>query len=81
MKTTVEIPDSLLQEARRLAEKEGSSVKVLVEEGLRRIILERKKGKPFRLRKVSFRGKGVHGEVTEGSWEKIRELLYEGRGA
>jgi len=81
MKTTVEIPDSLLQEARRLAEKEGSSVKVLVEEGLRRIILERKKGKRFRLRKLSFRGKGVQGEVTEGSWEKIRELVYEGRGA
>ena len=81
MKTTVEIPDSLLQEARRLAEKEGSSVKVLVEEGLRRIILERKKGKRFRLRKLSFRGKGVQGDVTEGSWEKIRELVYEGRGA
>ncbi|MCI0413856.1 type II toxin-antitoxin system VapB family antitoxin [bacterium] len=81
MKTTVEIPDSLLQEARRLAEKEGSSVKVLVEEGLRRIILERKKGKSFRLRKASFRGKGIQGEVTEGSWERIRDLVYEGRGA
>jgi hypothetical protein len=81
MKTTVEIPDSLLQEARRLAEKEGSSIKVLVEEGLRRIILERKKGKRFRLRKVSFRGKGVQPDVTEGSWDKVRELVYEGRGA
>ena len=80
MKTTVEIPDSLLQEARRLAEKEGSSVRVLVEEGLRRIILERKKGKRFRLRKVSFRGKGVQADVTEGSWERIRELVYDGRG-
>lgn len=81
MKTTVEIPDSLLLEARRLAEKEGTSIKVLVEEGLRRIILERKKGKRFRLRKISFRGKGVQIDVTEGSWEKIRELIYEGRGA
>jgi CRISPR/Cas system-associated protein Csm6 len=81
MKTTVEIPDPLLQEARRLAEKEGSSIKVLVEEGLRRIILERKKGKRFRLRKGSFRGKGVQPDITEGSWEKIRELVYEGRGA
>ena len=81
MKTTVEIPDSLLLEAKRLAEKEGTSIKVLVEEGLRRIILERKKGKRFRLRKCSFRGKGVQKDVTEGSWEKIRELIYEGRGA
>ncbi len=81
MKTTVEIPDSLLLVAKRLAEKEGTTIKVLVEEGLRRIILDRKKGKRFRLRKVSFRGKGVHDDVTEGSWEKIRELIYEGRGA
>ena len=81
MKTTVEIPGSLLLEAKRLAEKEGTSIKVLVEEGLRRIILERKKGKQFRLRKLSFRGKGVQADVTEGSWEKIRELIYEGRGA
>jgi CRISPR/Cas system-associated protein Csm6 len=81
MKTTVEIPDSLLQEARRLAEKEGSSIKILVEEGLRRILVERKKGKPFHLRDVSYKGHGLQGDVTEGSWERIRELIYEGRGA
>jgi CRISPR/Cas system-associated protein Csm6 len=81
MKTTVEIPDTLLEEARKLADQEGSSIRVLVEEGLRRILQERKKGKRFRLRKGSFRGKGVQGDVTEGSWEKIREMVYEGRGA
>jgi CRISPR/Cas system-associated protein Csm6 len=80
MKTTVEIPNSLLQEARKLAEKEGTSIKILVEEGLRRILLERKKGKPFRLRDGSYKGKGLQGDVTEGSWEKIRELIYEGQG-
>ena len=81
MKTTVEVPDSLLQEARKLAEKEGTSIKILVEEGLRRILLERKRGKPFRLRDLSYKGKGLQGDITEGSWEKIRELIYEGRGA
>ena len=81
MKTTVDIPDSLLDEARSVADKEGTSVKVLVEEGLRRVILERKKAKRFRLRKTTFRGKGVQPEVTEGSWEKIREMIFEGRGA
>jgi len=81
MKTTVEIPDSLLQEARKLAEKEGSSIRVLVEEGLRQVILERKKGKKFHLRDLSFKGKGIQSDINEGSWEKIRELIYEGRGA
>lgn len=81
MKTTVEIPNSLLQEARKLAEKEGSSIKILVEEGLRRILLERKKGKQFRLRDAAYKGNGVQKDITEGSWEKIREKIYEGRGA
>lgn len=36
MKTTVEIADSLLAAARRLAAKEGTSVRALIEEGLRK---------------------------------------------
>ena len=81
MKTTVEIPDSLLSEAKKLADKEGSSIKILVEEGLRRILLERQKGKPFRLKDLSYKGKGMQPDVMEGSWETIRDQIYEGRGS
>ncbi|MFQ5903593.1 MAG: type II toxin-antitoxin system VapB family antitoxin, partial [Candidatus Binatia bacterium] len=59
MKTTVEIPNSLLEEARRLAAKEGMTVRALVEQGLRHIITERKRGDKFRLRKTTFKGKGL----------------------
>jgi hypothetical protein len=34
MKTTIEISDALLSEARRLAEKQGTTMRRLVEEGL-----------------------------------------------
>ncbi len=80
MKTTVEIPDSLLEEARKLASREGTTIKALVVESLRRIITERKRAKAFRLRKVTFKGKGLQPHVAGASWEKIRDIAYEGHG-
>ncbi len=81
MKTTVQIPDSLLQEARRLAQRENTTLKALVEQGLRRTLADRKARGEFRLRKVAFKGKGLQRPVAGASWERIRELSYEGRGA
>jgi hypothetical protein len=81
MKTTVEIPDSLLAEARRVASREGTTVRALVEEGLRRILGERKRRAAFTLKRVTFKGAGLQPEVAGGSWERVRDIAYEGRGA
>ena len=81
MKTTVEIPDSLLSEAKRIAAHENTTVKALVEEGLRCILAERKRAKSFKLRKVSFKGNGLQAGMAGSSWERIRNAAYEGRGA
>jgi mRNA-degrading endonuclease RelE of RelBE toxin-antitoxin system len=81
MKTTVEIPDSLLKQARRLAAQERTTLRALVEEGLRRITTERQRATPFKLRKASFRGKGLQPRMAGASWEQIRDAAYEGRGA
>lgn len=81
MKTTVEIPDPLLEQARRLAEKEGTTLKALVERGLRSVVESRSSAKPFRLRRASFRGRGLRPATRGLSWEMLRELAYEGRGA
>ena len=80
MKTTIEISDSLLEEAKKLAAKEGTTVRAFVEQGLRRIVAERKSKGLFRLRKASFKGKGLQAGVEDGSWERIREKIYQGRG-
>jgi Arc/MetJ family transcription regulator len=80
MKTTIEISDSLLEEAKRLAAKEGTTVRAYVEQGLRRIVAERKTRGQFRLRKASFKGKGLQPGVQDASWERIRETIYQGRG-
>jgi len=80
MKTTVEIPNSLLEQAKRLAAQENTTVRALVEEGLRRILAERRRAKSFKLRKVSFRGNGLRAETAGTSWQRIRDAIYEGRG-
>jgi hypothetical protein len=80
MKTTVEIPDSLFEEARKVAHRDRTTLRVLVEEGLRKVITDRKRRKGFRLRKVTFKGSGLQSPLAGTSWDQIRELSYEGRG-
>jgi hypothetical protein len=80
MKTTIHIPDSIFEEVRKLAHQEHTTMKALVEEGLRRIISERQQSRDFRLRKATFKGKGLQPHLAGVSWDQIREQSYEGRG-
>jgi len=80
MKTTIDIADPLLNRAKQVAADEGITLRELVEDGLRRVIEDREKRPPFRLRRASFRGNGLQPGQTEGSWEQVRDLIYEGRG-
>lgn len=80
MKTTIDIPDPLLEEARRAAMRDGTTLRELVERGLRLVLQTRRGAGQFKLRKASFRGKGLHEPLSGASWDKLRELAYEGRG-
>ena len=80
MKTTVDIPDALLEDAKKLAARQDTTLRELLVEGLRRMLAERRRISTFRLRKASFRGNGLQPGVIDASWERIRELAYEGRG-
>jgi len=81
MKTTIEISDPLLEAARQVASQEKTTLRALVEEGLRKVIEERQQGQGFRLRRATFRGQGLKPQVSDASWEQLRELIYQGRGA
>lgn len=81
MKTTVEISDPLLDEAKAVAAREDTTVRALIEEGLRRVLADRNKRKSFKVRRVTFGGQGLAPGLGEGSWEQIRDLIYEGRGS
>jgi hypothetical protein len=81
MKTTIDIQDSLLKEARQVASREGTRVRALVGEGLRRILTERTRGGVFRLRKATFNARGLQPQVAGTPWARIRHMAHEGRGA
>ena len=81
MKTTIDIADALLAEAKRIAATEGTTVKALVEQGLRHAIQQRRRGTAgFELRRASVPGKGLQPAVQGADWERIRDLTYTGRG-
>jgi hypothetical protein len=80
MKTTVEIPDGLAEEARALARRERTTLRALIEAGLRQVLRERRGRARFALRDASFRGRGLQPGFRDGDWQRIREAAYEGRG-
>jgi hypothetical protein len=77
MKTTVEISDSLLASAKQLAASRSTTLRQIIEEGLRNVT-EATQGQPFRLRDGSF---GSQGMLRPMSWEEIRDEIYSGQGA
>ena len=79
MKTTFDLPDTLLKEARRVAAARATTVKELVETGLRRELRERSRAAVFELRDASFGGRGLRPEVESASWDRLRELANGGR--
>lgn len=81
MKTTVEIAADLLRAAKAAAGKEHTTLRALLEEGLRLVLDKRKRPHAFRLRDASVRGKGVCSGVVEGDWATLRDRIYAGRGA
>ena len=81
MKTTVEISDSLLREARKVAARDGVTLRTLIERGLHRVLAETEQGPHFKLRRASFKGNGLVAEPRDASWDKLRHLSYEDRRA
>jgi hypothetical protein len=80
MKTTVEIPDPLAKEAKAVARRDKTTLRALIETGLRQALRERRRKDRFRLRDASFRGNGLQPEFRDGDWQRVREAAYEGRG-
>ncbi|MGH9413186.1 MAG: hypothetical protein ACRD0Y_05540 [Terriglobales bacterium] len=77
MKTTIDLPDSLLEEVKAHARARHTSLRRMMEEGLRTVLeREQKAVKPFKLRDCS-----QHlGQPKVSSWPEIRAIIYEGRG-
>lgn len=80
-KTTVELPPALLRDAKRVALAERTTVKALIERGLRLVIGARAKRGRFSLRRASFKGDGLVAGRSLQDWTAIRDDIYRERGA
>jgi hypothetical protein len=81
MKTTIEIADPLLHEVRKVAAREGVTLRTLVERGLHHVVAQTRQRAPFKLRRASFKGKGLSSDLRDASWDRRRDLVYQDRGA
>lgn len=80
MRIAVEIDDALLLAAQTVATREGVTLGMLVERGLRRVVDEGVAARTFTLRRASFKGHGLRSELRDAGWDALRALAYEGRG-
>lgn len=75
MKTTVEISDANLRDAKRVAARDETTVRALIEEGLRQSLNARNDKRRLRLRDASYGKGGLRREVEDGSWEQLRDMI------
>jgi len=80
MKTTVEIADGLFETARRIAERERTTLRALIEEGLRHVTAARREPRDFRMRRNTFKGKGLSPDLSGRAWDAIRARAYDDHG-
>lgn len=81
MKTTIEINDALLQQAKHVALERKLSLKAVVEAALRQF-LDQSQAAPrtaFDPRSCSFKGEGLQPGLDENDFATIRAMAYERR--
>lgn len=76
MKTTIDIPDALLEEAREVARREQTTLRELVETGLRGALTGRHQAADFRLRDARVDGRGLQAGFRGATGAEILEAAY-----
>jgi hypothetical protein len=81
MKTTIELSDELLEQARRVAKAEGATLRALVEEGLQRSLEARRRAVQRPLDFPSYGGSGLTDAFQGAPWSRLRDEIYREHGA
>jgi hypothetical protein len=76
MKTTVDIADDLLLRAKREAEASHTTLRSLIEEGLRAVLGRKVAAGEPPITPVTFRGDGLQPEFRGKGWDAIRDAIH-----
>ena len=71
---------SLLAAAKEFAAQRRTTLRALVEQGLRQVLHRGPRPGEFQLRDARFQGQGLQAEFRDGGWDRIRDAAYSGRG-
>ena len=74
MKTTVEIQDQLLRQAKSKAKRGGTTLRALIEDGLRRVLEDRVES--YELPDRSVGEPGGENPLELVSWQDLRREIY-----
>jgi hypothetical protein len=80
MRTSVEIPDPLLRQAKRAARERGTTVRQLLLEGLRSVLGREQHARRHRVKDLSFGEGGLAGGLSWSDAERLDALVYGDRG-
>lgn len=77
IKTTVDIADDLLLRARKAAAASHTTLRSLIEEGLREVLARKAESanRPA-IKPVTFRGKGLQPDFRGKGWDRLRDAIY-----
>jgi predicted transcriptional regulator len=80
MKTTIDLSDDLAKQAKAYAARNHTTLRAVIEQGIRQVLSNDRSASKFKLRDVSVVGNGLREEYKDADWSRIREVAYKGRG-
>lgn len=81
MKTTIDLSDELAKKAKAYAARENTTLRGVIEQGIRQVLRDDRTSGKFKLRDASVGGKGMQKKYQSADWVTIREAAYKGRGS
>ena len=81
MKTTIDIADDLFLRSKQVSKAQGVTLRELLSEGLAYAIERRSSAPAYRVKPVTFKGKGLAPEFKHAAWGTIRDAAYDGHGS
>ena len=78
MKTSLELSENLFRRAKSLARKRGTTLRALIEDGLRRVLTEGEAQRAENPKVLTFGGEGFAEGFKENDlrWDSLRKHVY-----